>query len=509
MSRTRRMLLLGTALALALSMAPAALAGPNSCDTRVNNTIAKLLQCTGGDGARAHQAALQQIADDNNGTRSSGTPGFDASVDYVAETMEAAGYDVTIQEFLFDFSAEFTSMERLSPVPRVYVDGAEIDAMTFSGEGDVTATVVNVDLVLPPGAAANTSTSGCEAADFAGFPAGSIALMQRGTCGFNVKAGNAEAAGAVGAIIFNEGQEPDRVGVLNGTLGAPGATIPVVGTSFAVGADLASFTNPVVRLSIDVEAGERSSYNVIAEKQGQNADNVVMVGAHLDSVPRGPGIQDNGSGSAALLEVAQKMAKVNPKNTLRFAWWGSEEFGLLGSEHYVENLSQSEIDDIALYLNFDMIGSPNHVFFVYDGDDSDMVGAGPGPEGSAQIEQTFEAFYNSRGIPFKGTDFSGRSDYGPFIATGIPAGGLFTGAEGIKTPEEVLLWGGVAGAQYDPCYHLACDTYDNINLSAYDTNVDAVAYSTLSYAMSTTLINGEKSKGNFKPGKDPHAPVSS
>lgn len=194
---------------------------------------------------------------------------------------------------------------------------------------------------------------------------------------------------------------------------------------------------------------------------------------------------------------------------MRFAWWGAEESGLVGSTFYVNNLTQGQKDDIALYLNFDMIGSPNHVFFIYDGDDSDGVGAGPGPEGSAQIEKTFEAFYNSRGLPFKGTDFSGRSDYGPFIAVGIPSGGLFTGAEGIKTPEEVALWGGVAGEQYDPCYHLACDTYDNINLSAYDTNVDAVAYGTLSYAMSTTLINGEKSKGNFKPAKDPHAPVSS
>ncbi|NND13105.1 MAG: M28 family peptidase [Acidimicrobiia bacterium] len=226
-----------------------------------------------------------------------------------------------------------------------------------------------------------------------------------------------------------------------------------------------------------------------------------MVGAHLDSVGEGPGIQDNGSGSGAILEVALQMAKVKPVNQVRFAWWGAEEAGLLGSEHYVDNLSDEELDKIALYLNFDMIGSPNYFFGIYDGDDSDAVGAGPGPEGSAQIEKTFEAYFNMVGEPFQGTDFSGRSDYGPFIAVGIPAGGLFTGAEGIKTADEVALYGGTAGDQYDPCYHLACDTFDNISLHALDVNSDAVAFATLNYAMSTELINDGRSKGNFKPWK--------
>ena len=224
-----------------------------------------------------------------------------------------------------------------------------------------------------------------------------------------------------------------------------------------------------------------------------------MAGAHLDSVQAGPGVQDNGSGSAAILETAVQMAKVKPFNTVRFAWWGAEESGLVGSTAYVNGLSQEEQDDITLYLNFDMIGSPNHVFFIYDGDDSDGVGAGPGPEGSAQIEALYESFYEGLGLPFKGTDFSGRSDYGPFIAVGIPAGGLFTGAEGVKTEEEAALWGGTAGDQYDPCYHLACDTFDNINLEAFDVNSDAVAFSVLQYAMNTEDVNGVRGKGNFKP----------
>ena len=192
------------------------------------------------------------------------------------------------------------------------------------------------------------------------------------------------------------------------------------------------------------------------------------------------------------------MGKVNPQNTLRFAWWGAEEASLVGSTLYVNTLSDEEFAKIALYLNFDMVGSPNYVFFVYDGDDSDGVGAGPGPTGSAQIEKKFEGFYNSRSVPFKGTDFSGRSDYQAFILNGIPAGGLFTGAEGIKTAEEAGM-GGTAGIAYDPCYHQACDTFANNSDEALGTNSDAIAYVTLSYAMSTEEINGTKGKGNFPP----------
>ncbi len=223
-----------------------------------------------------------------------------------------------------------------------------------------------------------------------------------------------------------------------------------------------------------------------------------MAGAHLDSVARGPGINDNGSGSAALLEIAEQMAKVKPRNMVRFAWWGAEEAGLVGSTAYVNGLSADELAKITLYLNFDMVGSPNHVFFIYDGDDSDAEGAPAGPGGSAEIEKTFERYFNSVSIPFKGTDFSGRSDYGPFIAVGIPSGGLFTGAEGIKTADEVALWGGTAGQQYDPCYHLACDTYANNNNFALDVNSDAIAYSVLQYAMNTKDVNGQKGKGNFQ-----------
>jgi aminopeptidase Y len=336
---------------------------------------------------------------------------------------------------------------------------------------------------------------GCNAADFAGFPAGNIALISRGACTFALKATNAYNAGASGVVIYN-----NIPGTLNGTLSnAFTLDIPVTAVTLDVGQQLAATSGLVMRLKTDTFRGIATTYNVLAESKSGDPNNVVMAGAHLDSVNAGPGIQDNGSGSAAILEVAEQMAKVKPRNMVRFAWWGAEESGLVGSTYYVNNLSPEEQAKITLYLNFDMIGSPNHVFFIYDGDDSDAVGAPAGPAGSAQIEKTFEKYYNMVGQPFKGTDFSGRSDYGPFIAVGIPSGGLFTGAEGIKTPEEAAIWGGTAGDQYDPCYHLACDTYNNISLHALDVNSDAVAYSVLQYSMNTQEINGLRGKGNFKP----------
>ena len=496
--RNKRVALIAVVVVAVMGLPGIAGAGPASCDSRVNNTIDKLLECVDVEGAREHQAAFQAIADANGGRRTSGTPGYDASVAYVAERMETAGYDVTVQPFQFNAFIQLgpSTLEQTAPAAVTYVEDVDYNLMSQTDPGDATGQVTGVDLALADPAA---STSGCEADDFIGFPAGDIALMQRGACAFGLKADNAAAAGAVGAIIFNQGNSPDRTGLINGTLGNDySGGIPVFFATFPLGSEWATTAGLELHMIADVLRGETTTYNVIAESQSGADDNVVVVGAHLDSVGAGPGIQDNGSGSAALLEVAEQMAKVKPRNKVRFAWWGAEESGLVGSTYYVNNLAQEEVDDIALYLNFDMIGSPNHVFFIYDGDDSDGVGAGPGPEGSAQIEQVFEQYYTEQGLPFKGTDFSGRSDYGPFIAVGIPAGGLFTGAEGIKTAEEAALWGGTAGDQYDPCYHLACDTFDNINLGAFDVNTDAVAYATLQFAMNTEIVNGEKGKGNFK-----------
>ncbi len=463
------------------------------------------------EGVMEHQRVFQRIADANGGTRAAGSPGYVASADYVARKARQAGLEVSTQSFEFVYNADRTPavLTRTAPTPVSYTDGVEFASATYSGNGDVTADVVAVDLVLPPPEGpGNANTSGCEPADFTGFTAGAVALVQRGTCTFAVKAANAEAAGAVAVVIFNEGQV-GRDGLLSPTLGEPGlVSIPVVGTSFAVGDALAAGTTggrtgTTVRVRVDRVEETRTTTNVFAQTRGGDPDRVVVVGAHLDSVPRGPGINDNGSGSAGILEIAETLAKrEDPRNTVRFAWWGAEEFGLLGSQAYVESLSQAEKDRIVLNLNFDMIGSPNFVRFVYDGDNSAFPvgpGAADGPAGSGRIEQVFHDYFRAVGLASSETPFSGRSDYGPFIAEGIPAGGLFTGAEGLKTEAEAAVYGGTAGLAYDPCYHLACDTIANLDRRGLDQMTDAAAHATLTFA---------RQDFDRRPLVDPSVPVT-
>jgi Zn-dependent M28 family amino/carboxypeptidase len=500
----RSLVVAASAALLAIVPASAALAAPGGCDNRTNNTYAKLLDCVTLDGVREHQAQFQKIADNSTdpvwpGTRAAGTQGYDDSVEYVAGLLRDAGYRVTLDpvEFTFQFPA---TLRQLTPVTADYETGT----FTGSGSGTVQGRVIPVDINLTPPRA---STSGCEAADFAGIdwsgPA-DIALVQRGTCFFGTKAHNAELAGAEAVIIFNQGNTPDREGLIvadatsidlpDGTTGTITHTIPVVGASFANGVALAAAGSTAY---VEVPPSEqRTDFNVIAELPGRNPDNVVMAGAHLDSVTEGPGINDDGSGSAALLETALMMAKLKPQNTLRFAWWAAEELGLLGSTDYVAGLSQAERDRIALYMNYDMIGSPNYIFMVYDADESTF----PAPEGvtippgSEAIEDLYESYYTWIHEPYDDTAFDGRSDYQAFIEAGIPAGGLFTGAEEPKTAEQQAIWGGTTGAQFDPCYHLACDTVDNVNLHALEVNSDLIAFAMLTFAYSTESVNGVPGK---------------
>jgi Zn-dependent M28 family amino/carboxypeptidase len=440
-------------------------------------------------GIRDHQSALQAIANNNDGIRTSGTAGFDASAQYVYDKLVAAGYSPSFQEFSFQLAGDRTPpvFQRVSPSPATFVDGVDFATMQYSGSGDVTATLTAVDLIVP---APGLTTSGCEASDFAGFPAGSIALMQRGTCSFRTKAANALAAGASAAVIFNDGGDPSRQGIIRGTFSPPDTilNLPTVGTTFALGDSLRNGvlngpTGVTVRLKTDLIAETRTTKNVIAETAGGDPDRVVVVGAHLDSVTGGPGINDNGSGSATILEIAEQFAArgIDPRNKLRFMWYGAEEFSLLGSTHYVDSLSQAEQDQIELMLNFDMVGSPNFVRFVYDGNNS-AGGGTVGPTGSGAIEQVFLDYFAALGLATDPTPFNGRSDYGPFIAKGIPAGGLFTGAEGIKTAAQAATYGGTAGVPFDPCYHLGCDTFANFNSIALDQMSDAAAHAVLAFA---------------------------
>ncbi|MEZ0076486.1 M28 family metallopeptidase [Planotetraspora sp. GP83] len=481
----------GVATAAASLMLPLALTAPASADP----DPAQVARSVAVAGIKKHLQKLQEIANANGGTRAAGTAGFDASRAYVAGQLQKAGYKVTVQPFEFPYFRENSTavLQRISPSPKTYAptppDGSAVGdfaTMTYSGSGDVTATVQNVDLVLPPGPAPSSSNSGCEPADFASFTPGNIALLQRGTCTFQVKAENAQAAGAAAAIILNEGQ-PGRTDTLQGTLGEPTVRIPVVGASFAVGQELAGAAGTVVRVKTDTTSEIRTTHNIIADSKWGDPNKIVQLGAHLDSVPAGPGINDNGSGSASILEIASKLGGLPTRNKLRFSFWSAEELGLLGSEHYVANLSPEEQAKIKLYLNFDMVASPNYALKIYDGDDSDATGAPAGPAGSDEIEKLFEKYFDTVRQGHVGTDFDGRSDYGPFIAAGIPAGGLFTGAEGIKTPQEQALFGGTAGQAYDSCYHQACDSISNINDKALALNTGAIATAAVAYAYSRDL----------------------
>ncbi|MGW8781047.1 M28 family metallopeptidase [Streptomyces sp. NPDC055796] len=479
------------ALAAAAVAAPVLLtATPADAHPREGRLAKELVEEVTARGAYRHLAQFQRIADANGGNRAAGTPGHAASAAYVHDTLKKAGYEVSYQDF--DIYEAHTKTEKTTVLAGV--DGAprELPTAAFT----FTRSTPAGGLVAPLALARVDETPGCTADDYAsGTFTGKIALVKRGSCTFVEKQKAAAAAGALGVIVYNHsGTTPVRGGFSSPDEGV----IPSAGITLADGEALAAAAakgEVKVRLDLDQEHVKKTTRNVIAETRGGRSDRVVTVGSHLDSVPEGPGINDNGSGSAGLLEVALKLADEGankkgrgPANKVRFAWWSAEELGLLGSEHYVAQLSEKQKKDIALYLNFDMIASPNPVQFVYDGDDSDKTGEGAGPAGSAQIEALINGFLDKKHKPHEGSDFDGRSDYGPFIANGIPAGGTFTGAEGIKTAEQAKRYGGTAGAPYDPNYHGAGDTLKNLDLKAFDTNLDVIAHAVGTYAQDLSSL---------------------
>ncbi|MFD7442583.1 M28 family metallopeptidase [Streptomyces sp. NPDC059909] len=236
--------------------------------------------------------------------------------------------------------------------------------------------------------------------------------------------------------------------------------------------DAAGFTTTVQQFTSSGATG----YNLIADWPGGDANRILMAGAHLDSVTSGPGINDNGSGSAGILETALAVsrAQLQPDKHLRFAWWGAEELGLVGSKYYVNNLPSAERSKITGYLNFDMIGSPNPGYFVYDDDPA--------------IEKTFKDYFAGLGIPTEiETEGDGRSDHASFKNVGIPVGGLFTGASRTKSTAQAQKWGGTAGQAFDRCYHSSCDTTSNISDTALDRNSDAIAHAIWTLSAGTTV----------------------
>ena len=418
-------------------------------------------------GILEHMQALQQIANANGGTRAAATPGYDASLDYVEDRLQAAGYDTVRDEFDFAHWVQNApaTLQRVGQAP--YVEGTDYVVAQFSGSGNLANVplVTTNDIVLEPTGTAGSGTSGCEEADYGGQDlTGKIALIERGTCTFVAKIELAKSLGAVGVLIFNDGfedrEEPFQIGA------PPFIGIPVAMTSFDVGSELytALQSGPVsANFVVDATTTEVPQFNLTADTGG-NAKRTIVLGGHLDSVEEGPGINDNGSGTGTILELAEEIAErgITPRNNIRFAFWGAEEAGLVGSTAYVADLVESgEIKNIEANLNFDMLASPNFVRFVYDGDNSTGTGA-VGPNGSDTIEQVFLRYFASQNLPVAPTAFDGRSDYGAFIANGVPAGGLFSGAEGVKTAAQATTYGGAAGSWYDPCYHQACDTFNTV-----------------------------------------------
>lgn len=349
-------------------------------------------------GLAEHLEALQRIAREHDGNRAAGTAGERATADYLAERLRAAGYRVAIEEV-----ARPSFRERSAP--RLTAASRTLAARTleFSGSGTAAGRVRAVSI-------------GCTAAAFAPLRDGEVALIQRGTCPFRQKALAAQRAGAAAVLIADE--RPVR-----GSLQRPGVRVPVL----AVGAEDA-LAGERVRVRVDAESTERRSPSVIAEAGEAGAQRVVMTGAHLDSVPEGPGLNDNGSGVAATLEIAEELGgRRLPEGTaLRFAFWGAEEIGLVGSTRYVEGLSRAEHERIAAYVNLDMVGSPGAEPAVYDGD--------------GEIEA---ALRRQLGEDAPERDLGDGSDHAPFAEAGIPVGGIFTGL--------------------DDCYHRRCDTIGNVD----------------------------------------------
>ena len=421
----------------------------------------RLVERVSAAGAEPYLAALQRAADDHGGHRADGSPGYDASVDLVVDRLRTAGFAVETPSFTYPVEVVLARHLLLDGV-RLRAD--QLDGSAATPDGGITGR-----LVVAP----DDGSPGCQAADLETLPvAGAVLLVRRGSCTFATKAARAADVGAAALVVVN-----DQPGPLTGGTLRNRSPLPVGGVSTEDGDRLAARAGTVVTLDLRSRTEPRPSRNVVAQTRTGRTDDVVMVGGHLDSVEEGPGLNDNGSGAAGLLELATALGpEPDVTRAVRFAWWGAEEVGLLGSRAYVDGLDAAARRSLGLYLNVDMIGSPNPGFFVYDGDDSAGDGAGPGPSGSVDIERTLVEYLSGRGVGPEPTDFDGRSDYGPFLRLDVPAGGLFSGADAVKTAEQAARWGGTAGQPFDPCYHQICDDLGNVDLAALDLHLDALAW---------------------------------
>ncbi|KAF3318639.1 hypothetical protein TWF173_006656 [Orbilia oligospora] len=400
-------------------------------------------------------------------TRVIGSKGHVATVEYVQRVLGSLGGYYTLREQTFPASSGYIFESRLV----IGNDVIEHRAMSLTpptkNRQPVSAKVV---------AAKN---DGCSESDFGEDIKGSIALIERGRCPFGTKSENAGKAGAVAAVIYNN--EP---GSLSGTLGTPSedhvATFGIARTAAEPILEKLKAGEEVDGSAyLDSEVNVIKTKNVIAQTVLGDPENCVMLGGHSDSVGEGPGINDDGSGSMTLLEVAVQLTKFSVNNCVRFAWWSGEEEGLLGSTWYAQHLTDEENKKIRLFMDYDMLASVNFAYQIYNATDAEGD-----PKGSEELRNFYIEGYKGLGVNYTFIPFDGRSDYVGFIEAGIPAGGVATGAEGIKTPEEVEMFGGIAGEWYDPCYHQLCDDLTNLDEKAWNVNARLVAKSVGKYAES-------------------------
>ena len=396
-----------------------------------------------GDNAFAHVEALVGF-----GPRVAGTAAEAAAADYIAEEMESYGLDVEIQPFGILYFEELSTpeLEQVSPNPTTYTVDVDFATMSYSGSGDVTASIQAVDLDMPP---SSNSTSGCEAADFAGFTPGNIALIQRGTCYYSDKALNAQNAGAVGVIIFNEGNTPDRIPLMYGTLGGPGINIPVQSISYTLGAELYNLTlsgDVTMHMIVDTVTEERTSQNVIGTLEGTHPEQgIVYIGGHYDSVSNAVGANDDASGVAAMLEAARVLSTKGhrTKATLKFIAFGAEEIGLDGSYWYVDE-NYDEVSTMGLgMINLDMIG-------VGDTLQIGNIDYGYPDTGGNQLKEYTQQKATAMGMPWETFVAGENSDHTYFEQVGVPAAFI--------TQRD------------DPYYHTPEDTPDKIQIDTLEAN---------------------------------------
>jgi len=473
----------GRALALvcALGVLSGCSPAPQPAPEPVRPLADTLAAAVTADGMWPHLQALAEAARANGGNRADGSPGYRAGLDYAAAALRQAGFEVD--------TPEFSRLETIKPGnPTVTVAGRDYQ-------------VDQASLLLPTPAGGITGAvrapvkpAGCAAADYRGNVKDAVAIVDDTGCGVGDKARAAAARGADALVVVSDG----------GRNGSPKGLFPhgyyhdlpiPVGVIGSQGGAAMRRSKTPVRVLLDGKTVTVTSRNLLAQTRTGSTRDVVLVGAHLDSIRTGPGLNDNGTGVAAVLATALALgAEPDVSNAVRFAFWGGEERQLAGAMDYLVGLDRDALNDIALYLNFDMLGSPNAGYFTYDGDLSGPAAGNPDPDtvpiGSAGIERALAGYLNLAGKRPADAPLDQRSDSRAFLAAGVPVGGITTGAAELKTKTQARLWGGKAGAPFDPNYHSPRDVLAAVNRDALAIAGPGVGFAVGSYASSIEGVNG-------------------